>query len=428
VPSLTLDVAGPVQDTLDSVVHVLPRLVAFLLILLLGWVVATVLRRVVTRLLRRVGFDRAVERGGVGRALSRARYDASELLARLVFYAVVLFTLQLAFGVWGPNPVSDLIQGVVAWLPRAFVAIIIVVVASAIAAGVRALLAGALDGLPYGRLLATLAGAFIVGLGVIAALNQVGVATSVTMPVLIAALATVAGILIVGVGGGMVRPMQQRWESWLGRVEEELPTVRRRLADAAAERQRLRAEQRARAEAEQRARAEAEQRARAEAEQRARAEAEQRARAEAEQRARAEAERRNAAGSAATAGPGERRGVPASTDEPTQLIPAGAPPRMMGPQDAVSTQLIPPQPAPGAGPVPAPAEPSQDAVSTQVIRPVPTQVPPAPPTQPPATQPPATRPAADATTEQRAAVDGAPERVPPELVPSDQMDDGTLPG
>ena len=50
---------------------------------------------------------------------------------------MLLFTLQIAFGVWGPNPVSDLIDAVVAWLPKAFVAIVIVVVAAAIASAVR---------------------------------------------------------------------------------------------------------------------------------------------------------------------------------------------------------------------------------------------------------------------------------------------------
>ena len=62
---------------------------------------------------------------------------------------------------------------------------------------------------------------FILGLGVIAALNQIGVATTVTTPVLIAVLATIAGILIVGVGGGLIRPMQSRWERWLTRAEQE---------------------------------------------------------------------------------------------------------------------------------------------------------------------------------------------------------------
>jgi hypothetical protein len=279
---------GPVQDALGDVARFVPKLILFLVILVLGVLAARLLCAVVSRLLRRVGFDQAVERGGVGRVLAHTPYDARGLLKTLVYYAVVLFTLQLAFGVWGPNPVSDLIAGIVAWLPRVFIAIVIVVVAAAIAAGVRGLINGVLGGLSYGRLVAGAAGAFIVGIGIIAALDQIGVATSVTTPVLVAVLATIAGILVVGVGGGLVRPMQSRWESWLSRAEQEAPQVREQLRVAAEQRQ---------AEREEAARREAEERAAAEA--RAAAEREEAARREQEAREAAEAARREAEARAA---------------------------------------------------------------------------------------------------------------------------------
>ncbi|MGN9810135.1 mechanosensitive ion channel family protein [Micromonospora sp. BQ11] len=210
-----------VGDALRAVMLFLPKAVAFVLILVVGWLIAKAVLKVVDKVLERIGFDRAVERGGIRRALARSRYDASDIVAKLAYYAVLLVTLQLAFGIWGPNPISDLIAGVIAWLPRAFVAIVIVVVAAAIANAVRDIVSGALGGLSYGRILATIAYVFILGLGVIAALNQIGVATAVTTPVLIAVLATIGGILVVGVGGGLVRPMQSRWESWLARAEQE---------------------------------------------------------------------------------------------------------------------------------------------------------------------------------------------------------------
>jgi hypothetical protein len=220
-----VDVQGALSDMLSAVLLFLPKALLFILILVVGVLVARFALKIVDRVLERVGFDRWVERGGLRSALARTRYDASDIVAKLVYYAILLFTLQLAFGVWGPNPVSDLISGIVAWLPRAFVAIIIIVVACAIAAAVKDLITGALGGLSYGRLLANLAAYFIIGLGVIAALNQIGVATTVTTPVLIAVLATIAGILIVGVGGGLVRPMQSRWEEWLSRAAEESRTI-----------------------------------------------------------------------------------------------------------------------------------------------------------------------------------------------------------
>jgi len=235
-------------DLWRSVLLFAPKAVAFIAILIVGYFVAKAVRGLVNKVLERVGFDRAVQRGGIGRALERTELDASDILAKLAYYAVLLFTLQLAFGIWGPNPISDLIEAVVAWLPRAFVAIIIVVVATAIAGAVRDLVQGALGGLSYGRLLASIASIFIIGLGVIAALNQIGIATTVTTPVLIAALATVAGILIVGVGGGLVRPMQRRWETWLERAAVESSVIRERALAYAAEREAARVERASREE------------------------------------------------------------------------------------------------------------------------------------------------------------------------------------
>ncbi|MBO3750919.1 hypothetical protein J5X84_33005 [Streptosporangiaceae bacterium NEAU-GS5] len=217
-------------DAWASVVSFVPKFIAFLVILLVGWLIARLLRKAVDVVLERVGFDHWVERGGVGRMLANSRYDASDLLAKLVYYAVLLITLQIAFSVFGPNPISALLGGVVAWLPRAAVAIIIIVVAAAVARAVQDIVSAMLGGLSYGRLLANIASWFIIALGIIAALNQIEVATTVTTPVLIAFLATVAGILVVGVGGGMVRPMQRRWEGWLGRAEAETTAIRSQAA------------------------------------------------------------------------------------------------------------------------------------------------------------------------------------------------------
>lgn len=221
-----VDIDSALTDMWKSVFVFLPKAVAFLAILFVGWIVARFIRRIVHKALKRVGLDRALERGGMGRAFERSRFDASTIAARVVYYAVLLLVLQIGFSIWGPNPVSDLITSVVSWLPKAFVAIVILVVAIAIANAVRDLVGGALGGLSYGKLLATLAWTFIIVLGAIAALNQVGIATTVTTPVLIAALATIAGILIVGVGGGLIRPMQQRWEGLLDRAAAESQVIR----------------------------------------------------------------------------------------------------------------------------------------------------------------------------------------------------------
>ncbi|WP_322921452.1 mechanosensitive ion channel family protein [Nocardioides renjunii] len=210
----------------------LPKLVLFLIILVVGLLVAKAIGKALNAVLERVGFDRAVERGGVRKALENSKMDASDIVAKLIHYTLVLFVLQLAFGVFGPNPISDLLTQVITFLPSLIVAIIILVVASAIAAAVKVLVEGALGGLSYGKALANVASIFILFLGVVAALNQVGVATTVTTPVLVAILATVGGVIVVGVGGGLIKPMQHRWEGYLSRAEEEAPRIKREAAAA----------------------------------------------------------------------------------------------------------------------------------------------------------------------------------------------------
>lgn len=224
-----MDIMGSLNDALRAVITFVPKLAAFLVILLIGWLIAKALRKAVDVLLEKVHFDRAVERGGIKRALERSSYDASGLVATLVYYAVLLIALQIAFGVFGPNPVSALLTAIVAWLPKAVVAVIIVVVAAAVAKAVGDLIGSALGGISWGSFVAKFAQVFIVALGVIAALNQIGVATAVTTPVLVTVLATIGGVIVVGAGGGLIRPMQQRWERWLARAEDELPQAKNQV-------------------------------------------------------------------------------------------------------------------------------------------------------------------------------------------------------
>jgi hypothetical protein len=222
------------RDMWGSVLAIAPKVVLFLVILIVGWIVAKLIAKAVDKILERVGFDRAVERGGIRRAMERSQYDASTIVSKIVYYGLLLVVLHFAFGVFGPNPVSALLAGVIAFLPRLFVALLIVVVAAAIAAAVRDVVSNALSGFSYGRMLGTLASVFILGLGIIAALNQVGIALTVTLPVLVAILATVGGILVVGVGGGLIKPMQARWENYLSTAEREGRSIRERRSDTGA--------------------------------------------------------------------------------------------------------------------------------------------------------------------------------------------------
>ncbi|MDX2915810.1 mechanosensitive ion channel family protein [Streptomyces griseiscabiei] len=227
---VSVDLTRGLNDAWSKVAQFAPKLAAFLVILVVGWIVAKLVARVLDRLLRRLGSERLSERAGTSRLLRDSSYDLTGILRRVVYYALMLMTLQFALGVFGANPVSALLNDIVAWLPRAVVAVVLVVVAMAVANAVRGIVGSALASLSYGRTLATGVWACVVGLGVIAALGQAQIAQDVTRPVLYAALGTVAGILVVGVGGGLIGPMRQRWERMLTTVERETVQARGSVA------------------------------------------------------------------------------------------------------------------------------------------------------------------------------------------------------
>jgi hypothetical protein len=216
-----MDMGQGLSTAWQAVVSFVPLLIGFLVILVLGWIIAWLVGKAVAKGLHGVGLDRALHRGGVGEYFERSRWSASELCGKIIYYVGLLFVFTLAFSVFGPNPISTLLNDVISWIPRGIVALVIVVVAAMIAKAVRDIVSGALGGLSYGRFLANAAGVFILALGVIAALNQMGVAVTVTVPVLVAVLATIGGILVVGVGGGMIEPMRSRWSRWLDVAERE---------------------------------------------------------------------------------------------------------------------------------------------------------------------------------------------------------------
>ena len=221
-----VDIREGVESAWESVITFVPRLLAFLVILLIGVLIAKGVEKLLNAVLERVGFDRMVERGGVKQALDRSKFDASDILAKIVFYTLVLVTLQLAFGVFGPNPISALLQGLIAFLPKLFVALLIVVIAAYVASAVRTIVSSTLGGLTYGRILATVAWAAIWVVGIAAALNQIEVAPEIVNGVFYALLALVVGVGIVAIGGGGIQPMRERWQRALTRMDQEAPRIK----------------------------------------------------------------------------------------------------------------------------------------------------------------------------------------------------------
>jgi hypothetical protein len=222
-----------IESAWSNVAAFVPKLLGALVILIIGLIVAKVVASLVNKVLERVGFDRAVERGGLKQALARSNYDPSDIIAKLAFWLIFLVSLQIAFGVFGPNPISDLLQGLIAYLPNVFVAIVIIVVAAAIAKAATDLLSNLLSSVSGGQVMAKGAGIAVLVFGAFAALDQLQIAPRIVTGLWYAILAIVVGSAVVAIGGGGIKTMQRYWERAATRAEERAPQLTQQAQQSA---------------------------------------------------------------------------------------------------------------------------------------------------------------------------------------------------
>ena len=218
---IALDLEQPLRNGFSSFATFVPRFLGFVLILVIGYFSAKVIAKLVDKGLEKAGFDRAVERGGIKKALAKSSLDARDIVVKLVFLALFIPVLSAAIGVLGITALQQPLATFITLIPKIIVATVLVVIGAVVAGAVVAFIENALGGLSYAKVLANVAGVLIILSFVKAALDQVGIATTVTGPILYAVLGTVAGVLVVGAGGGLIKPMQGRWESVLDKAESE---------------------------------------------------------------------------------------------------------------------------------------------------------------------------------------------------------------
>jgi len=228
-PLAAVDFGGAVTDGFRTFATFVPKFLGFLIILVVGYFLAKFIAKLLEKVLERAHFDEAVEKGPVKQALSRSKYDASDIVSKLVFYAIFIPFLSAAVGTLGIQALQQPLDSFIRLIPKIIVAVIILVVGGVVSGAVKKLIENSLGGLSYGRILADGVGVLVM-LGFLkAALDQVGVATTVTGPLLYAVLFTVAGILIVGVGGGLIKPMQHRLETALNKASDEAAAAKQQV-------------------------------------------------------------------------------------------------------------------------------------------------------------------------------------------------------
>ncbi len=119
----------------------LPALFAATVLLLIGWVVARLLRRGVVRLLRLLRIDLLAEKTGIEDFLLQGgvRYTAITLLANLVYWMIMFTVILAALNSLGLQNASALFNKIILYMPNVIVAMLVLMFGAFIAKIVRAI-------------------------------------------------------------------------------------------------------------------------------------------------------------------------------------------------------------------------------------------------------------------------------------------------
>ena len=207
----------------------IPRLLGFLVILLVGYIVATALSKAVTFLLRKVGFDRFSTRIGLTRLEQQmgVKMDAAGILGRIVYWFVFLIFLVPAVDALGLTAVSAVLNQIVAYIPNVFVAILILFLGMLAATFVADIVRGATASSHVGNpnVFANIARYAILGFVAIVALEQLNIAASL-LNILFTAIMGAAALafgLAFGLGGrDAAKRLVERNEATLGQAASQL--------------------------------------------------------------------------------------------------------------------------------------------------------------------------------------------------------------
>jgi flagellar biosynthesis protein FliQ len=196
----------------------LPRILLAVVIVVVGWMVAKMVRFAIVKGLRAVNFNVLTERAGMDTFLRDGgiRADTTEILALLFYWLVVLASLVIGFNLLGLEYITDLLGRVVWFLPKVMVALLILAFGAYFARFIgNAVIAYCRNvHLQDADILGRLAQYAILAFVVLIALDQVDVGGDIVRQTFLIVLAGVvlALALAFGIGGkDWAAEMLERW-------------------------------------------------------------------------------------------------------------------------------------------------------------------------------------------------------------------------
>jgi Conserved TM helix len=237
-----VEIGDSIQRGLDSFFDFLPNLIAFLLILVIGFLIARLLSGIARKALERLGIDRALHGSDAGRYVERISPGAkpSNGVGRAVFWLAMVFVVAVAIGALKIPAVTGFMNEVLAYMPNVIAAIVIFVVAAGVAGAAGAAVTKLMGDTATGKLVAAIVPTLVLVIGLFMVLNQLKIAEEI-VTITFAALLGSLGLgmaLAFGLGGRdvagrLLEDAYRKGQEERGRIRRDMEVGRERAKDQA---------------------------------------------------------------------------------------------------------------------------------------------------------------------------------------------------
>ncbi|MBV8735214.1 MAG: hypothetical protein JO120_10570 [Solirubrobacterales bacterium] len=205
MPTAAVHIANSLQRGLDSLIGFIPNLIGFLVILLVGYLIARIVKTVVSKLLEKVGVDRALHQSQAGQYVERVSSDAhpSRLIGAIAFWFIFIYAIAAAVGALKIPALTNFMANVQNYLPNVIAAVLIFVLGAAIAGAAGGFAHKLMGDTPTGRVARTVGPGLILAIVVFMVLTQLRIAPTIVEATYIALIGmlSLGGALAFGLGG-----------------------------------------------------------------------------------------------------------------------------------------------------------------------------------------------------------------------------------
>ncbi len=216
-----------------------PKILGFLVIILAGWLIASLAEKAVAAILRTIHFNDLAERSGFADFVRKmgVNSDSSGMIGLVAKWFIRLIALVVAFDALGLPAVSDVLRQLLLWLPNVIVALMVLVIGGLAAPALCNVVRGAAaeGGLGNPHFLAKVASTLVWAFAIVVAVNQIGIATELVNTLFMAFVGAIALAIGLSFGLGARETAGEIVRNWYGRTRVNADKLER-TAEAASNR------------------------------------------------------------------------------------------------------------------------------------------------------------------------------------------------